>query len=308
MTMQPGQPIPVLLVTGYLGAGKTTLVNRLLQLPELRSRHVALLINEFGRVGVDGALVPRDHARYEINRGSLFCICTGVELLNALTDIAANVRPDWLVVEATGIAETRDFAALLRQAKLDGRFTVRANLCVVDSAHFTKLLPYLRAARTQVQYADALLVNKTDLIPPEHLPPLRRLLADLNPHAPVLETTHARVPDDFLQRIEPRSAAGELAHAPPADVAAASLDTDATVDPARLDALLAELGESLLRLKGNVRFPDGVRFVEVVHGSRTDRPAQDHLPARTHLTAIARGLTQEQLSERLQGVLAAPAQ
>jgi G3E family GTPase len=86
-------PIPVIIFTGYLGAGKTTSLNTLLNTDWVKSKNIALIINEFGSVGVDGKLVePGNYAKYEINRGSIFCICTKTDFVKYMTDISENIK------------------------------------------------------------------------------------------------------------------------------------------------------------------------------------------------------------------------
>ena len=122
-------PIDVLMLTGYLGAGKSTLLQGLMKLPETARRDPALLINEFGQQGVDGRLFDDAGCPlYEINRGSLFCICTHADLLAALEQLAAQ-RPGVVLIEATGVAETRDFESLLEEPHLHQQFRVAQCLC-----------------------------------------------------------------------------------------------------------------------------------------------------------------------------------
>ncbi|MCK5845314.1 MAG: hypothetical protein KAG97_11445, partial [Victivallales bacterium] len=99
--------IPIVLVSGYLGAGKTTLLSRLLEGGgPLEGKSVAVLVNEFGALPVDGALLPDgDYLLTEINKGSVFCVCLKTDLIRNFEDIARNFKPDLLLMEATGIAE-----------------------------------------------------------------------------------------------------------------------------------------------------------------------------------------------------------
>ena len=155
--------IDVYILTGFVGAGKTTMLNHLLQIEPLAAANPALIINEFGKIGVDGALVQQqDLKRYDINKGSIFCICTKTDFLKALTEIAESKCHQSLLIEATGIAETVDIESFLDAPKLKEIYQVKANLCLVDAANFTCVAAFLKPAKTQVQYADALIVNKCD--------------------------------------------------------------------------------------------------------------------------------------------------
>ncbi len=174
------ETLDVMVITGYLGAGKSTLLKYLLGLPEIAHRKPALVINEFGQEGVDGRLFDDlGYPLFEINRGSLFCICTKTEFVQALTEIL-ELRPGMVLVEATGVAETRDIESILTLPQLSGRFRVRANLCVVDAQKFTQVAPFLKAARMQVATADGLVINKIDLVAEHALASLQQLLAEMN--------------------------------------------------------------------------------------------------------------------------------
>jgi G3E family GTPase len=293
---RPLEPIPIILLTGYLGAGKTTLLNHLLGLERIVSRRPALVINEFGPLGVDGKLV-RDGAweKYEINRGSLFCVCTKTQFLLTLAQIGRNVRPGLVLIEATGIAETRDIEGYLDEGPIAGLFEVQANLCIVDAANFTKVGAFLKAATGQVVAADGIIVNKPDLASPQELDALGRILADINPRAPRAIVEHGRVEPSFLEGLEHVRCDEEAAQRAPQSLCAASFEGDKPLSRAAFDRVLADLGERLLRLKGTVRFTDGSRFVESVCGVRSERPAETD-DAPTAFTAIAWRMTQEELS------------
>ena len=136
-------PIPVILLTGYLGAGKTTLLNHLLAQPEVAEKKLVLIINEFGQLGVDGQLLqPGSYTRYEINKGSLFCICTKVDFIKALQEISRSIHPDLVLIEATGIAQTGDIEAFMSEPVVKDKFAIQANVCVVDALNFIKVVPF----------------------------------------------------------------------------------------------------------------------------------------------------------------------
>lgn len=289
-------PIEVLLVTGYLGAGKSTLLKHLLQQPEITRRRPALIINEFGQEGVDGRLFDdAGFPLFEINRGSLFCICTQTDLLQALQQIVV-LRPGLVLVEATGVAETRDIESLMDEASLADRYRVHANLCVVDARNFTKLAPFLKAARNQVAAADGVVVNKVDLVSQEELMLLAQLLEEMNPRAARTEVTRGGIDYSFVERLSHQRAAESLAIARPEAVHARSFRSTTPVDRSEFMQAIAQLGSQLLRLKGHVLFADQqqLQFVETVGDRFTVLPAVSDTQT-TAFTAIAFGITSDQL-------------
>jgi G3E family GTPase len=259
--------IDVWILGGYLGAGKTTALNALLQSGPLASSAPALIINEFGKIGVDGALVQRrDLTRFEINKGSLFCICTKTDFLKALSEIAESGKHKAVLIEATGIAEPVDIENFLTEGPHAGYFRMRGNLCIVDAANFTQVAAYLKPATSQVRWADAIVINKCDLAEPHVLETLRDLLRKINPAAPMMETTFGKVDSAFLNAVVHRSRNENLVPCAPEQIFAVSFSTNKTVNENQFNALLRRLDRSILRLKGNVAFDSGPAFVEVVCG------------------------------------------
>lgn len=288
--------IPVTLITGYLGAGKTTFLNHLLSLPLWKGKRLALLINEFGALGVDGQLVrPGKYAKYEINRGSIFCTCTKVEFLKTLRHIAALPRCDGVLVEATGIAVTGDLMTCFNDPMLAGAFHIRANICLIDGLNFVKVLPFLEAARNQVECADGLVVNKTDLMPKGELSRLRAILAEMNSEASLVSVINGNVEAAFLDKLSHREKRLAAVSRPPKNVVSASFETEVKIDRVHFIKMITDLGQKLLRLKGNVDFHTGLKFVELAGGVIMEKPPCKSLSTVTSFSAIAWRLTADQL-------------
>lgn len=295
-------PISVWVLTGFLGAGKTTTLNQLLQAACFAGLQQALIINEFGKMGVDGCLVrPGDYTLYEINRGSIFCSCTQAELLQTLQHIATEVQPDHLFIEATGIAQPSDLEPLIKASTHGDRFHIEAVIGVVDAEQFIKTAAFMQAAQAQVQCADGLLLNKVDLVDDAVRVSLREVLAGLNARAPISETTHGLIPAGFLERLSHVPCTGQQQTAPPADILAVSLETSALVDRDVFLGILQRLGRKVLRLKGNVHFTQGLRFVEVVHDRITEKEPSAELGQTTRFTVIGWRIDRQGLIQAFDG-------
>ncbi len=293
--------IPVTLITGYLGAGKTTFLNHLLSMPSWRNRRPALLINEFGALGVDGQLVrPGRYPKYEINRGSIFCACTKVELLKTLRHIAALPRCGGLLVEATGIAHTGDLVNCFEEPTLAGGFHIRTNICLIDGLNFVKVLPFLEAVGNQVESADGIVVNKTDLISKRELSRLRAILAEINPDAPMTSVDNGKADAAFLDALTHRARELIAIKRPPKNVVSASFEADGPIDRGRFMKMVEKFGSRLLRLKGNILFHDGLRFVELVGDAVSEKPPCDTLSENTSFSVIAWKIPAERLQRQLQ--------
>lgn len=291
--------IPVYILTGYLGAGKTTLLNKLLKCPLFVDRNIALIINEFGKIGVDGKLLaPGRYSKYEINKGSLFCICTQTDFLKALESIAAAGSIQAVLIEATGIAEITDIESFVLERHFGGRFEVKANICVVDALNYTKTSPFLRTINSQLRQADGIIISKTDLVPPTDIEKLKQVLSSVSPAVPI-----APVGQDsgaFIETLTHRDFSGEPAQSPPSDIIAVSLRTDLPVNRLAYIKTIESFGQRILRLKGNVAFADGVEFVETVFDRVIAKKACDGLGSSTVFTVIGWRTTKEELTEAFQ--------
>lgn len=289
-------PIPVLMLTGYLGAGKTTLLNHVLALPGIREKRLALIINEFGPLGVDGSLVKAGvHPKYELNRGSVFCICIKTDFIKTLTVIAQDVKPDLVIIEATGVADPCDLGQILGTPPLARAFTTWANVCLVDAQGFVQVAAFLRTATRQVMWADGLVINKGDLVTPADLAVLQPILGGINSRAPQIVVSQGQVPESFLMGLTHHPFQAAVSDKPLPELSSGSVQTELPVDRQAFLEVVAGLGGRLLRLKGTVVFKEGARFMEVVNGRvlEKDPPGQS---TRTAFAVIGWKISKEDLT------------
>ena len=285
------EPIPIITITGYLGAGKTSLLNRLLDLPSVSSRRVALIINEFGNLNVDGGLVPEGkYAKFELNRGSVFCICIKTDFIKTLSEIADNVRPDIVIIEATGIAEPCDLMDLADAPGLREKFMMMSNICIVDAVNFSKVAPFMKAAQNQVIQADGIALNKTDLVASEEADRVEETLRRLNTSAPIVKTHHGAVTDNFVFGLKHAVSGAEPSTGPPEEIVAVKIDPGSICSRDSMTYFFRELGGRLLRAKGTVDFGEGPVLIQSVFRQTTEVPAPREAAVRRGLTVIVQGL------------------
>lgn len=175
--------IPVTVLTGYLGAGKTTLLNRILT--ENHGQRYAVIVNEFGEVGIDNdLLVESDEEIFEMNNGCICCTVRG-DLIRTVQNLMKRKNAfDAIIVETTGVADPAPVAQTFFMDD-DVRASARldAVVAVVDSRHVLQRLEDTEEAEDQVAFADVILINKTDLVSPEELSVVEARIRSINPYA-----------------------------------------------------------------------------------------------------------------------------
>src|SRR5947209_3920836 len=215
--------IPVTVLTGYLGAGKTTLLNRILSEPH--GKKYAVIVNEFGEIGIDNDLVVgADEEVFEMNNGCICCTVRGdlVRIIDGL--MRRKGKFDAIIVETTGLADPAPVAQTFfmddnvgRKAKLDAVVTV------ADAKWLRDRLKDAPEAKNQIAFADVILLNKTDLVKADELGEVEARIRGINPYASVHRTERCKIalPEvlgrnafdlDRILEIEPEFLAGDDDH------------------------------------------------------------------------------------------------
>ncbi len=187
------EKIPVTVLTGYLGAGKTTLLNRILSEPH--GKKYAVIVNEFGEIGIDNDLVVgADEEVFEMNNGCICCTVRGdlVRILDGL--MRRKGKFDAIIVETTGLADPAPVAQTFFIDENVGRRTkLDAVVTVADAKWLNDRLKDAPEAKNQIAFADVILINKTDLVSPEQLSEVEARIRAINPYAKVHKTERAKI-------------------------------------------------------------------------------------------------------------------
>ncbi len=185
--------IPVTVLTGYLGAGKTTLLNRILSEPH--GKKYAVIVNEFGEIGIDNELVVNaDEEVFEMNNGCICCTVRGdlVRIIDGL--MRRKGKFDAIIVETTGLADPAPVAqTFFMDEQVGAKTKLDAVVTVADALWLKQRLKDAPEAKNQIAFADVILLNKTDLVTPEDLLELEARIRGLNPYARLHRTERAAI-------------------------------------------------------------------------------------------------------------------
>ncbi len=296
---QTPDKIPVTVLTGYLGAGKTTLLNRILSEPH--GKKFAVIVNEFGEIGIDNELVVNaDEEVFEMNNGCICCTVRGdlVRIIDGL--MRRKGKFDAIIVETTGLADPAPVAqTFFMDEQVGAKTKLDAVVTVADAKWLKERLKDAPEAKNQIAFADVILINKTDLVSPEDLNELEARIRGLNPYARLHRTERASIAlEEVLGRnafdldrildIEPAFLEAEehdhdhhhdhdhdghehhhhggLKHYHDEEMQSVSLRTDKPLNPDKffpwVQDLVAVEGPNILRSKGILAFKDdSERFV-----------------------------------------------
>jgi len=283
--------IPVTVISGFLGAGKTTLVNHVLT--HHTGANIGVIVNEFGEVGIDGDLIVADEeALIEIRNGCICCtvrtdLVAGVKLLLERRDL----KLDRLIIETSGLADPAPvLQTFLADTELLPRVELESVVALVDAANFQRQIDD-PIAREQIAFADLIVLNKVDLLAPDALAPLERGLRAINPLAAILPTTNSEIATDTLlgmprfslphvMAIEPGILQDEHDHKHDNSITSCAVETNHALDPDRfnrwVNQLVQQQGQHLMRMKGLLNFSGEARqfYFHSVHMLMDAKPGR----------------------------------
>jgi len=319
------------LLFGFLGSGKTTLARRLLQ-SDSQGHKMAVIVNEFGDVGIDGAILDgREEGQsidmVELTSGCLCCTLKG-SLLQAVEELRRKSAADLVVIEATGVAEPEEMVETFSDPSLSELYDMGPMVTVVDSPKFMKIREMLGPFyEAQVQNADTVILNKTDLADAETLEGLRQEVARLNPDAAIIFAEQCDVDTGaLLFGPESRVMADALGKAPNSHghhdhdhhhhahdhahdhhdhrhAPAESFVLDASAGGRRdaLEAFFANQPERLWRAKGFTHLDGAPVLVQFTMGQLDVSPAEPR--ENYHMVFIGDGLDQDAVTSAFADVM-----
>lgn len=256
--------IPLVLVTGFLGSGKTTLVKYLLENmdPGLR---IGIVQNEYASANIDTSELQRVDRTFEVlevNNGSVFCVCLLGSFIDSLADFTDQYNPDLLMIEASGLSDPIAIAEILQHEKLVDRVYLSSVWCIIDGQNYRKVSRMNTRVERQIMIADRIILNKFDLIE-GNKDAILTVLSELNPDAEIYTSTYCQVPLNMvLEPVnEPLAILKGTEHRQfepgrRADISTVVLRTSRPIDRKGLDVFIREVESKLVRLKGFVLLSD----------------------------------------------------
>jgi G3E family GTPase len=258
---------PVTIITGPLGSGKTTLLRHLLNSV---SRPIAVVMNEFGEIPIDGTVIAGKNVLLKELAGGCVCCSLIGEFEAAMKEIIDTVNPENIVLETTGVAEPEalifDIEERLSRVRLDGVISI------MDADGLLNFPSIGHTTRMQIESADLLLLNKVDLVTESDLPKLEEKLRRMNEIAPILRTQHCQVDVDLLFGIVRERKVQPPHHVHQPEFDSFTFTSDAVFDHDKFEEFAATLAPDVYRAKGFIRFPDGMHLFNFVAGRWSFEP------------------------------------
>ncbi len=262
------------LLFGFLGAGKTTLVRNLLQAADSEIP-TAVIVNEFGDVGIDGDIIQGNTIdTIELVSGCICCTLKG-SLMNAIEELVNDKGAKRIVVEATGVADPEDMLDDLEDSSVTDTLDVAPIVAVVDCASFNKIRPMLGEFYvSQILNADIVIINKIDRTDTDQLEAVAEQIKEINPWAEIRFTEYCDVDSSLiftdevsalLDRHESKSNGHDHHHAHELMESLVIVPHD-NLTRSKVDEIVAELPETVWRMKGHMLIEDQPSLVQYAAG------------------------------------------
>ncbi len=271
------------LITGFLGAGKTTFLKEFIH--QFEGKKLWLIINDFGKVGVDGQLLRKLNAvMAEISNGSIFCACRLDQFEEALDEATAH-KPDVIVVEASGLADPTGVEKLLGQQKFQ-EISYRGSICLVNTPQLERVIHTARVLPKQIRVSSLILLNKTDLATQEQIHAAEQTIRNLNPLAEIRQTQFGHFDPAWTECIH-MLISGDPDKLPDIQMQKQLVKVGETMTCQQLYSALGILAEESWRIKGFVHLDGKTYLVNCVGPSIQVTESEDIQNCENHLVLLA---------------------
>ncbi len=245
------------LVTGFLGAGKTTFLKEFLKI--LAPKRIHLIINEFGKQGVDGALLSEVGVVLdEINNGSIFCTCKADKFESVLKG-AISTSPDVIVAEASGLADPTSINSVMSAFT---HINYKASICIADAVRLEKVYSTAIVCKRQITVSGLVLLNKTDIATNEQCEKSISLIKMANPFAVIKKTKYGKIQPQWINEIGAVPDIEQINSTKDITLQKISVKVSENMNMQSLKGFLGMLADASYRMKGFVKIEDGVFHVD----------------------------------------------
>lgn len=256
------------LLTGFLGAGKTTFLTNVLK--DLEGKKVAVIMNEFGKVGIDGTIIKKDEIELvEINRGSIFCSCLQLSFVSALTEMADR-NMEYVFVESSGLADPSnigDFLEAVEVVKGDV-YNYSGAICIVDGVNFLEQVEDIETVERQLKFSHLVILSKVDLIDNDKLNKVKAKIREINEKVDIVESINGNISYNFLEKNlleEEWIGTEDTTNTPENKPKTLTLTYEGEVTKEKLTEFLDIIKKDSYRIKGFFKLEDGWNQVDVVN-------------------------------------------
>jgi G3E family GTPase len=269
--------IDLYLLTGFLGAGKTTLLRNILD--DLSNEKVGVIMNEFGKIGIDGDIIRKDGLQLtEINRGSIFCSCLKLNFAQSMIEMADR-EIKYLFVESSGLADPSNIGEIMEGVEsVKGEvYNYRGAICVTDAINFMDQLDDLETVERQIKHCHLVVLSKTDLVDEARLAETIERIREINPIVPIETSSQGRLDYNFLGEdlMKYKWTEGEdTTNAPENKPKTLTIRFDSPLGERELTSFIDEIKRDAYRIKGFARLENGWSQIDLV-GSRLDIKATE---------------------------------
>lgn len=278
------------LLTGFLGAGKTTFLKNVLT--DLQEEKVAVIMNEFGKIGIDGTIIQRDDMELvELNRGSIFCSCMQLSFVSALIEMADRDMK-YVFVESSGLADPSNIGEFLEAVKISKGdvYDYKGAICIVDGINFLDQVEDIETVERQLKFCHLVIISKVDLIDKERLEKVKAKIREINKTADIVESIDGNTDYKFLEKdlLESQWIESEdTTNTPENKPKTLSLTYKNPLEKEKLTEFLDIIKKDSYRIKGFFKLEDGWNQVDVVN-KKIDYKSTDKTFEQSELVIISK--------------------
>jgi G3E family GTPase len=256
------------LLTGFLGSGKTTFLTNILK--DLSGEKVGVIMNEFGKVGIDGTIIQKDGMELvEINRGSIFCSCLKISFVQAMCEMTERDLK-YLFVESSGLADPSNIGEIMKavQEFKGDVYEYKAAICLVDAVHFLEQIKDLETVERQLKHCHLAVISKVDLVDENTLETIRAKIHEINDKLEIQTAVFGKLNYDFLNQDLMKNQWAETedtTNTPENKPKTLSLTFQGEVKKENLTRFIDKISNDAYRIKGFFKLEDGWNQVDVVN-------------------------------------------